>query len=113
MPYKDPKIHRKKALERYYKNKEKIIKYQVDRLKRKYKEDMEHRNKVDIRSKSKRRNRLDNMKCCHCGLDKDLQRHHPTYDSPYHIILCRSCHIKLHNDLKEIHTYVKAISATT
>lgn len=39
--------------------------------------------------------------CEFCGSKKSLVKHHPNYSIPLHfILLCRSCHGKLHNKLK-------------
>jgi len=41
-------------------------------------------------------------KCLICGSDKMLVRHHVTYRPPKVVILCASCHWKVHNSIWKI-----------
>lgn len=52
--------------------------------------------KEAIRKRSQRRESLNGKQCEHCGSTENLQRHHPSYESEDFIILCQTCHAKLH-----------------
>jgi len=105
MPYKSSDQRRKKSLEYYYKNKEKVLSYQKARLKKKYQEDPAFRKKRQLRDKSRmNKGKMDNLKkdvCCICSSSENLQRHHPSYDNTEFIIVCRKCHNNIHNKNKQ------------
>lgn len=107
MAYKTNKKIRDRALERYYMNREKILKQQAERWKRKYKEDVEFRKKRQLRDKGRKGKKIEG-KCVWCKSTYDLHRHHPTYSDLQYIIICRPCHNKLHAMLKEIHEFIIA-----
>jgi len=92
---KDKKI--KRARERYYQNREKILKQQIKRLNKKYKEDKEFRKKDNFRKHTAHKFSLKGKKCEMCGTTIDLQRHHIN-DTNYKdfMIFCRKCHNTLH-----------------
>ncbi len=101
MPYKNNEDRKKKSLEYYYKNKEKVLEYQKKRWKEKYAVDKDFRKKRQLRDKSRKdKTSLEGESCLQCFSTIDLQRHHPNYKSIEFIILCRSCHNKLHESLR-------------
>ena len=105
MMYKSTQKQRDNALNYYYKNRDKVLKYQIERLNRMYQEDKNFKVKRKLRDKSRKGKkpiRDLKTKCSFCNCDFDLQRHHPTYNSTEFIVLCRSCHNKLHQELKSI-----------
>jgi hypothetical protein len=54
-----------------------------------------------IRSRNIGRQVKERKPCEICGIDKNIQKHHPNYAKPLEIIfLCYPCHRKLHNLLK-------------
>lgn len=99
---------KKRALIRYYAKRKEILAYQTKRWSEKYKEDAEFRKKRQLRDRSRSGKRRIDVPCQNCGSTFDLQRHHPTYNSTEVIILCRSCHNNLHQELRSI--AVEAIS---
>jgi len=90
-----------KSLGYYYANKKKVLDYQKNRWKDKYQNDLEFRNKRQLRDASRFSKgclrTLKGKSCSKCGSDNDLQRHHPDYNSIKTIILCRSCHNVIHH----------------
>jgi len=100
MKYKTTKAQRKRALEYYYKNREKVLTYQKKRWSIKFKEDEQFRERRYFRDATRRIKNyasLENESCVKCGSTLDLQRHHPNYTNPKeYTILCRTCHNKLH-----------------
>lgn len=115
MPYKSKETHRIKALENYYKNREKRVLYQ-----REY--DKKNKEKKNEYERSKRRTNLDNLKynirhysqkyhlpkllekykgCQFCQSVEDLQIHHKIYDKKIEscLLLCSSCHKKIHRKI--------------
>jgi hypothetical protein len=106
MPYKDYEKTKKRSLEYYYNNKDKVLDYQKKRLADKYKNNLEFKNKRQIRDKTrmclpKEREKLEGRCVCnYCGNKKDLQRHHTdNYNYKKIKILCRKCHNELHESL--------------
>jgi hypothetical protein len=89
----------------YLKHREEILAKQIIRWKKKYKEDPAFRAKRQLRDKSRVKGHymanLKQEKCSECDTMEDLHRHHPSYKSKEFIILCRTCHNKLHDTLKE------------
>lgn len=116
MPYKDYKKAKERARDYYWENretrlkyyqdnKERTLEYQKRRWKEKYANDKTFRDKKLFRLKSQRlfnkQRKLDKSHHCRiCKSDKDLQRHHPSYDNTDVVIFCRSCHNKIHKGLK-------------
>ncbi|KKN50452.1 hypothetical protein LCGC14_0632830 [marine sediment metagenome] len=50
-------------------------------------------------ARNKSRTIKKNSSCEICGLKKELEKHHPDYSKPLHIItLCKKCHRRIHND---------------
>jgi RecA-family ATPase len=92
-----------KSLAYYYKNKEKVLKYQTERWKKKYQTDEKFRKKRQFRDKSRiifdKLQKLEGM-CINCGTNKDLQRHHQNYEDYNYIIVCKKCHDEIHRKLK-------------
>lgn len=52
----------------------------------------EHRRNMD-----RERVSLENQVCAYCGSTENLERHHITYKPSRIVILCQSCHNRLHN----------------
>lgn len=100
MPYKDYEKQKANSLKRYYEKRKEILDYQTKRLMKKSIEDKEYRKNKKLRYKTIYKYKMDI--CEFCKSKYDLQRHHPTYNSDRCIILCRSCHNRLHNELKDI-----------
>jgi len=91
----------KSVLRYYYKHRDKILKYQINRLERLKKINPLIRDKYKIRIKSRCLYPLETSKCQVCSSTKDLQRHHRDYKNPKDIlILCRKCHNNLHRAAK-------------
>ena len=99
MPYKDYEQRKKRSLEYYYENRQKVLEYQKSRWMRKYNEDPEFRKLKRLRTRSKKIYG-DMVSCQECGSTQNLQRHHPDYNDTKIIVLCRLCHTQLHNALK-------------
>jgi hypothetical protein len=114
MPYKDKEVGRRKALERYYSKREEILKYQDQRLRKKYATDPIFRAKRQLRDKSRMSGgdmtNLFNEECSECGSKIDLHRHHPDYTSTNFIILCRGCHNTTHQNLNSGKSALKQIT---
>lgn len=104
LQFNKKQLNRIKALEYYYKNREKVLKYQSERWKRKYKEDPEFRAKRQLRDKTRivygKQTKLVG-KCSNCDNEENLQRHHPSYKSIEFIILCKKCHDDLHHPFRK------------
>ena len=102
MPYKDYSKRKERSLQYYYKNKEKVLAYQTQRWKKKYKTDLAFRLKRRLRDKSRVGKSEIIGKCVCCGSTEDLQRHYPNlFKNCFEVIIsCRECHNKLHNSLK-------------
>ena len=52
-----------------------------------------------VRKRSQRIDALSGKHCEQCGATGNLQRHHPSYESESFIVLCQTCHAKLHVEL--------------
>ena len=92
---RDKKI--KNANERYYNNKELILKQQIERKNKRYKEDKEFRDKDNFRKRTSHKFSLNGKECIKCGTSFDLQRHHLNYENHKEFeILCRKCHNLIH-----------------
>jgi len=87
----------KRKLKYYYENKERLNKISAKRLQEKYENDPIYMNKRKIRRKS--HNIKITKPCNKCGSTKDLHRHHPDYNDAAFEVLCRSCHLKVHNNI--------------
>ena len=100
---KHKEVIKKRNLDYYYTNREKVLKYQIDRWSKKFKEDKKFREIRYVRDKTRKRHcmNLKGKKCNQCNSEKDLHRHHPEkYNPNKFTILCRKCHNKLHQKLK-------------
>ena len=105
MTYKNKEDRNRSSLAYYYRNREKVLKYQKKRWKMKYKTDIKFREKRKIRDLSRRVNGINtkiNAPCSKCGSLEDLQRHHHDYTNIEHIIVCRKCHNQIHFGSEEI-----------
>jgi len=92
---RDVKIRR--AKEYYHKNRDDVLKKQIERCNLRYRNDSCFKERRDFRKTVQKYISLDDKKCSVCGVTEDLHRHHPDYnDSKSCIILCRTCHNKLH-----------------
>lgn len=100
MPYKDYNKRKAKSKEYYYKHKVSVLQYQKERLKDKYQNDSNFRQKRQLRDKSRVGKKKIVGCCSNCYTIEDLQRHHPDYQSTNFIVLCRLCHNNLHDTLK-------------
>lgn len=101
LKHRDKRI--KTALNYYYKNREKVLSYQIDRIENLRKIDDDFRKKYNLRHNSCQTHNLSSESCEICYSTVDLQRHHSDYnDSKKVTILCRECHTKLHNTLKMV-----------
>lgn len=93
--------HRKerinKQLEYYNKNKDKISKYQIERIENIRKNETDPRNKI-YTIRHKLTPKIKKIKCEICGDTKNLSRHHWRYDKPKLIsVLCKECHNAQHH----------------
>jgi hypothetical protein len=80
------------SLKRYYNNRQKILKYQIERL-NKIKKDVNHPEHNKYLARHNYNTRVIKEKCEICGSKENLERHHWRYDKPRLIsILCKSCH---------------------
>ena len=86
MPYKDVIEGRRKSLEYYYKNKEKVLFYQKKYLAEKYNTDGNFRKKRQLRDKSRLGKKPIEGCCEYCNSSSDLQRHHPNYDDVFCVV---------------------------
>lgn len=103
MSYKNVEERNCKAREYYHKNREKVLSYQKEYLKNKFKKDVEFREKRYLRDRSRREQGLKSLvgeSCFLCESSEDLHRHHPSYESTIFVILCRRCHNNTHQMLK-------------
>lgn len=95
---------KKRCLNYYHNNKEKVLEYQTRRWSEKMKHDPKFRERRQFRDKSRLRGGIKNLEkscvCSDCGCNKDLHRHHPSYNSLEYIILCRKCHNDTHEEIK-------------
>jgi len=83
------------SLSYYYKNKNKVLKYQMDRIERLRKRNPKFRKKYNARRRASQTFSLKGASCSRCRKRKNLQRHHKDYNKPKMIkILCRACHNK-------------------
>jgi hypothetical protein len=102
MPYKTDEEKRKKALEYYYKNRDKVLMYQKARWKKKYQNDIQFRQKRQFRDKTRILTKFENIQnkeCTLCDSPIDLQRHHFDYSNPLNfVIVCRNCHNQIHHN---------------
>lgn len=97
MPYKSKENQRKKSLDYYHRNRDKIILKQIEYKRKKYLTDQEYHLKDNIRKIATHKISLKDKQCIICGSTQDLQRHHKDYSSPLDVqILCRRCHNKEH-----------------
>ena len=95
--FKTSEKERLKAKEYYYKNRKKVLSRQIAYKMKMYKTDLSFRKKDNIRKLATHSISLKNKLCLKCGINKDLQRHHPDYSKPLEvIILCRKCHNNIH-----------------
>jgi len=101
MPYTDYATTKRKSLEYYYQNKERVLQYQKKRLAEKYRTDLKFRQKRQLRDKSRIGKHKISGCCSDCRAISDLQRHHPDYKHTKFIVVCRDCHNQIHCDLKE------------
>lgn len=88
---------RKQNLEHYHKHQGEIVKKQIEYKQKKYLNDPVFKNKDNIRKYSAHTISLKDKECEICKSNKDLHRHHETYDNKSKVrILCRRCHNQIH-----------------
>lgn len=83
----------------YEKNKQRIIKSRKTR----FDNDKEYEKKCRIRQKHGNiiRYNFPEINCFLCPSNKDVQIHHPDWnESDMFALLCKSCHLKLHEELR-------------
>jgi hypothetical protein len=90
----------KQSLKYYYKNREKVLKYQIARLIKKYKEDPDYRAKKVMRDKTRYMYKCKREKCEICEGTNKLEYHHSDYNNSEAVVLCKGCHDELHRLLK-------------
>lgn len=82
----------------YQRNKDKIQKVQNKWQMKQYYENPEWKRKLRVRQATQRLAQpLKGLSCIICNTKKELQRHHPSYDSLDFVVVCRRCHQDIHN----------------
>lgn len=99
MPRKDKEENKRRALARYYANREKILEYQKRYVKNRYHQDPQFKKKYNTRRATAHKYPLKNEKCEVCKSSNDLQRHHINYTTKREDIkiLCRYDHNRQHH----------------
>lgn len=84
---------RNNNLKYYYKNRKKVLAYQIARIERLRRENPEFHKKYNARHKAEQEFSLKGKICERCGKYKAKFRHHEDYDKPLEVILCcKKCH---------------------
>jgi hypothetical protein len=88
---------KKRTLKYYYKNRKKILKYQIERIERLRKENPAFHKKYNARHNASSNISLKGKICEICNERKVEHRHHEDYSKPLEVTLCcRKCHKELH-----------------
>lgn len=94
---KSPEKERERCRKSYLGNKKQRSQYKKEYYE-KNKEKVSMWNRINY---LKRKNIISLNKCENCGNKESLIMHHDDYDKPFEImVLCRSCHNKLHKLIK-------------